>query len=191
MSRRQKRDAAREAARQQRTASKERLTTTPVGEIPTVGGFEVRTTSDVRLLEKAIKKGWNIPAAVFDAAPMAMAHLVANKQNSPRTRISATRALATMHGQNLSGSNATQESTSQQINVAVGVNVQVKESDDWYGTQPAAIPDSVVAESNGAPTANPLVSGPIQGGSVRPAVGQNGVGTNGHSQGPRSLPGPA
>ena len=64
------------------------------------GGYTIQHTSDARLLERAIKQGWNIPDAVFSAAPEAMAQLMDSKEQSPRTRIAAVKALTVMHGQN-------------------------------------------------------------------------------------------
>lgn len=64
-----------------------------------------------------------------------------------------------------------------QININVGV--QVVEADDWYGTRAAA--NGHIATSNGSSAADIAVTSTIQGGSMRPTLGENGHRTNGHS----------
>jgi hypothetical protein len=55
---------------------------------------------DVRLLERAVRKGWNIPEQLFDVLPGEMAIIALDRGNSHRERISATKAIVSMHGQN-------------------------------------------------------------------------------------------
>lgn len=100
----------------------------PPRETVDAGGFVVESTSDARLLAKAVKYNWEIPEAVFQAAPAAMATIMAKTSNSNRDRIAATRALATMHEQNLAQEQREApkpEPTANTVNVNVGVGVNV------------------------------------------------------------------
>ena len=57
--------------------------------------------ADARMIATAIRKGWNIRPQLFDVLPDQMASLALDKQQAPRTRISAAGVLVRMSGQNL------------------------------------------------------------------------------------------
>jgi hypothetical protein len=105
-----------------------------------------------------------------------------------RIRQIAVKSAIIMEGQNQHDEMPDREAGTQ-VNVGVSVGVQVIESDDWYGTRAAT--NGHVTAGNGAPAAGALESVAVQGGGVRPAVGQNGHRTNGHAEGPREPPRPA
>ena len=58
-----------------------------------------RPRSDLRLVERAIRNGWNIPAAIMEKLPLIISNLV-TKSDDERIKISASRVLVAMFGQN-------------------------------------------------------------------------------------------
>lgn len=194
MSRRGKRDEKRAAAREKRReqADKTRAAEPIVVDIGNGKTFEIKDTTDARMLIKALDKGWIKEA--LEIGPQTMLGILKDKEKSDRARSISSRELRGYIAQLLDverEDKPTPQQPTQAVNVNVGVQmIQVNESDDWYGTKPTTSRNGLVAESDGPPAANPVVAGTVQGGGVRPAVGQNGVGTNGHTKGPRGLQGP-
>lgn len=68
-----------------------------------------------------------------------------------------------------------------EIDVKHTVQITVIEDPDWYGRK--TIVDQTPA-SIAPPDPDLIVEGTVQSSSVRPALGQNGSGSNGHSAGP-------
>lgn len=59
---------------------------------------DIHTRGDVRLLEHAIRKGWDIPPQLMEAAPKVLANIMV--KGKPREQVAAIRALAVLHEQN-------------------------------------------------------------------------------------------
>jgi len=57
---------------------------------------ESRQRSALRLLQKAVNHGWEIPEAVWRAAPGICARILANDAAQPRDRLRAAEVLAAM-----------------------------------------------------------------------------------------------
>lgn len=56
---------------------------------------------DVRLIERAVRRGWKLPEGLMERLPEAMQKIALAKRGmSPRNKIAATKALIAMHGQN-------------------------------------------------------------------------------------------
>ncbi len=61
---------------------------------------------DTRMMERAVREGWDIPPAALKALPAQMIEIAIKRKTdgkpaySPRNRIAATRVLVAMHGQN-------------------------------------------------------------------------------------------
>jgi hypothetical protein len=64
------------------------------------------------------------------------------------------------------------------------VQIAIVEDPAWYG-RPIPRLDDHSAAGSPASDSNPALPGPVQGSGVRPPVGQNGSGLNGHHPGPR------
>lgn len=134
--------------------------------------------SDSRLVERAGRRKWNIPPLAFDALPQQMAHLAASKDSRPRTKIAATRALVSMHGQNQADDPAAQK-----LNVNLsGEVVHVRELRVEFLNEPnyleyqracAEHADASLVCQDGEPRA-------LENGTVPGALGS---GNNGHTNG--------
>jgi hypothetical protein len=72
------------------------------------------------------------------------------------------------------------DKTEVESKVEMSSTVRIAEDDNWYGNA-----NRLLAARNGTPSPSPAVGSAIQGCALRPAMGQNGNGTNGHSKGPR------
>ena len=59
-----------------------------------------REGRDIRLVERAVKEGWDIPEEVYTTLPNSMLH-IAQHGSSEHVRIGAARVLVAMHGQEL------------------------------------------------------------------------------------------
>jgi hypothetical protein len=187
-------DEKREAARLKRQEQAERTRAAEPVLAGKTGQLNLANAGDARMVATAIKRGWIFPDKFFETIPKRVQEAAERDGLSVTAVARLTKAAAQLYGQAAAADerNNPKEPTQPQqaVNVNVGVQmIQVNESDDWYGAKPTDRRNRDAAESNGASTANPVVAGSIQSSGMRPAVGQNGVGTNGHTQGPRSLPG--
>lgn len=160
--------------------------------------------SNMRLVARAIREGWPVSDEVKRDLVDQM-HLVGTCANSHRNQIAATRVAIEMENANIKREQMaldlriakmrqgvdSREDREQLPTSPIVVNVNntnnnavaIMESDDWYGTVAA---NRQLAASDGAPDPDADIAGAVQGDCVRPPLGQNSVGANGHSEGPRA-----
>ena len=107
--------------------------------------------SDIRLVQSAIRKGWNIPQQVLDALPTEIARIAADRSN-PSLQVRAIRALDQMLRTNVTAAVALEQleredegyqPSSVEVHKHEHVHIEnapieVVRVDDWYGT-PAAL----------------------------------------------------
>ena len=88
---------------------------------------------NMALVRRAIRHNWPVSAAIKQKIVDQM-ETIATAGESERDRIAAAKVLVAADGKNLDRAKILLgiDDGPAQINVAVGVNVQVKESDDWY-----------------------------------------------------------
>ena len=71
--------------------------------VPTIGATAIsdRTaSSDLRLIQQAIRNRWDIPEHVLAQLPGAMAMIALSEEHDDRARINAAKVLVSMNGQN-------------------------------------------------------------------------------------------
>ena len=73
--------------------------TKPEAQTTTILADPHRVKSDARMIEKAIRHGWNIPESILHRLPNIVATLALSSDDD-RTRLAAMRVLIAMHGQN-------------------------------------------------------------------------------------------
>lgn len=147
------------------------------------GDSTLPSKADIKLWRRALRENWPISADDRNQIIRDMMDAFIMSE-STRDKINAAKVI--MLGDSLNvkrasmigAANKTQQAT--QVNVTNNNIVQVVESDDWYGTRAAAESRVVATSGNGSPAGNIAVTGEIQSGGVRPPLGQNGNGTNGH-----------
>ncbi len=62
---------------------------------------ENRRRSDLRLLGRAIREGWKIPATALDSLPAEVITIIEDKGSSTRDRLRAIEVMLKMHKQNV------------------------------------------------------------------------------------------
>lgn len=79
---------------------------------------------DIKLIETAIKRKWNIPAKVLESLPGLVAS-IAIKTEDDRIKLGAAKVLIQMHGQNLKQDEGPKQGPT--INVGVQVDARVEQ----------------------------------------------------------------
>lgn len=87
--------------------------------------------AELKLLHRAVRRGWNIPDQVKDALPVAMVQIVADQGASKRDKIAAARVIVQMEGQNISLDPPVQKN--------VNVNLSEEQVDELISRELAAI----------------------------------------------------
>ncbi len=87
---------------------------------PRVHMENFQSTSDIRLIERAIRNKWNIPDIVMELVPKMMLKIVA--EGKDREKIGAAKVLAEMVKHNAEADRPTPEPQSPIVNV--GVNIE-------------------------------------------------------------------
>lgn len=82
---------------------------------------------DMRLLEMAVRKNWDIPEGVFRAWPSEIVQVVADKKNPLRERLRAMELMAKLHGQNLGQAEVVQQTLIQVNNSWSEADAEVAE----------------------------------------------------------------
>lgn len=72
----------------------------------------------------------------------------------------------------------------------IKVGVRVLEHEDWYGTNNATAPHRLAAASDGSPTGNNTLTGPIQSGGMREEIRQDRNRIDDDAEGSRVIQGP-
>ncbi len=93
---------------------------------------ESRQRSALRLLQKAVNHGWEIPEAVWRAAPGICARILANDAAQPRDRLRAAEVLAAM--------------ARDKINAAIALD-KMERLDDGEATERVVISPEVAARA--------------------------------------------
>ncbi len=128
------------------------------------------------MIEKAITNRWPISEKHRKAVVERMAKIITGTKSSNREVVAAARALIQAESQN----QADEHHDAGDLIVHQGriehVGVKVMEDVNWYDNDA----HGMAAQGAQPPDASLALPGPVQGSGVRPAVGQNGHGANGH-----------
>ncbi len=78
--------------------------------VPKIGATAISdrtTSSDLRLIQQAIRNRWDIPEHVLAQLPGAMAMIALSEAHDDRARINAAKVLVSMNGQNAASESKT------------------------------------------------------------------------------------
>jgi len=82
------------------------------------------TRSDLKMIETAVRRNWELPDELFRKLPAEAAKMFLDKEKPDRTRLAALRAILTMNKQNIG------LDSDQSTDVTVNVDVQIAQANE-------------------------------------------------------------